>query len=142
MDGSARGSIGCGIRPIEWEVNHPERQPDPAATSESGPRSPSHAVRSVEVGEELETPRGWRYEVRVFWEGGRLTTHTADLSWADHDYWSTGSKPPSRVIESVVHVAAEALGPTTDTGGLPERFNASSLRRRVARLDERVRERL
>ena len=140
MDGSARGSIGCGIRPIQWDVSHPERQPDPAATRDGG--APNHAVRSVEVGEELETPKGWRYEVRVFWEGGRLTTHSADLSWADHDYWSGGSKAPSRVIEAVVHVAALAMGPTTEAGGLPGKFNASSLRRRVAGLDERVRERL
>ncbi|MFT5424083.1 MAG: hypothetical protein ACI89L_001875 [Phycisphaerales bacterium] len=121
-------------------MSHPERQPDPAATQDGG--APPHAVRSVEVGEELETARGWRYEVRVFWEGGRLTEHTADLSWADHDYWSGGSKAPSRVIEAVVHAAAITLGPTTDYGGLPERFNAASLRRLVAGFDERVRERL
>ena len=122
-------------------MSHPERQPDPAATHDGG-ASPPHAVRSVEVGEELETARGWRYEVRIFWEGGRLTSHTADLSWADHDFWSGGSKQPSRVIEAVVHVAAAAMGPTTDDGGLPEKFNASSLRRRVLGLDERVRERV
>lgn len=94
------------------------------------------------MGEELETAKGWRYEVNVFWEGGRLTRHTADLSWADHDHWCGGSKQPSRVIEVVIQVAGIALGPTTDGGGLPEKFNASSLRGRVLGLDDRVRERV
>jgi len=96
------------------------------------------AVRSVEAGEETETPHAWRYVLRVFWEGGRLTTHDATLRWADHDHWSGGTHPPSRVIEAAAHAAATALGPDS----LPARFDASTLRRLVTDLDARIRERL
>lgn len=109
----------------------PARDPD-------RPDTPTHTpvVRSVEAAEETETERAWRYTVRIFWEGGRLTTHAATLRWADHDHWSGGAHPPSRVMEAAVQAAGATLGPDA----LPDRFDASSLRRLVTDLDARIRE--
>ncbi|MFG0307219.1 MAG: hypothetical protein ACF8Q5_13500 [Phycisphaerales bacterium JB040] len=116
---------------------NPARDPDQpdAGTHPPRPSSPP-GVRSVEATEETEAARAWTYTLRVFWEGGRLTTHAATLRWADHDHWSGGAHPPSRVLECVARAAAETLGPDA----LPTRFDASSLRRRVKDLDARVRE--
>lgn len=93
-----------------------------------------HKVVSVEVGEEGETDRGWSYRVRIQWASGDPTDLQLALSWHDHDHWSGGAIPPSRVAEGVLRMAGEALGPA----GLPPRCDAATLRRLVPGLSERL----
>lgn len=92
-------------------------------------------VGSVKVGPEREAARGWSYAVSVRWGDGRVSEHEVTLSHHDYEHWCGGVEPPSRVAERGVRVGAEALGPE-----LPRRFDLSQLRRRVARLDEQMRE--
>jgi len=91
-------------------------------------------IASVEIGPETEGGRGWSYEVRVVWMDDAETEHRVTLSWHDHDHWSGGANPPSRVASAVVRAAGEALGREK----LPGRFDAATLRRLVPGLDERL----
>ncbi|MEZ6318527.1 MAG: hypothetical protein R3B49_07215 [Phycisphaerales bacterium] len=92
-------------------------------------------VAAVDVGPETETPRGWSYDLRVVWMDDAETEHTVTLSWHDHDHWSGGANPPSRVVAAVVRVAGDALGREK----LPARFDAATARRWVPTLDETLR---
>jgi hypothetical protein len=82
-------------------------------------------VAKIEVITEEEAAQGWRYRVRLTRPDGRETEHEVGLSWADHEYWSGGTAPPSRVVEAVVRylVGRERERP------IPARFDAATARR-------------
>ncbi len=92
----------------------------------------------MDVGAETETPGGWSYEVTIAWPDGVETEHTISLSWADHDHICSGAAPPSRVVEIMVDVLTREL----DAEHVPARLDASTLRRVISDLDERIRARL
>lgn len=92
---------------------------------------------TVDVRQERETLRGWTYEV-VLTRGQGTSIHQVSLSWADHDYWSGGSLPPSRVIEAVLAWLADEHPEFAWT----ERFDASTVRRRFPGVDETLGRRL
>lgn len=85
------------------------------------------AVFNIE--REEATDRGWRFSVSVIDTGGRSTSHRLDVSWADYNLWSAdGGDAPAAVAEAVIgfvldHVAAD------DSAPLPDRFDASMVRR-------------
>ncbi|MEM1329865.1 MAG: hypothetical protein AAGG07_04820 [Planctomycetota bacterium] len=94
-----------------------------------------------EIGNEHEVERGWEYEVTR--HAGDATAHTVRLDWRDHDHWSGGSAPPSRVIAAVLDALADAIEQGARTPEpLPEQFDASTVRRWTPGLDESVRDRL
>lgn len=95
----------------------------------------------IDVRSERETARGWSYDVAVTDADGAVTTHEITLSWVDHDHWSGGSAPPSRVVEAVLSavLAAEADAPPLRPGDLPARFDLATLRRWAPDLDEHLR---
>lgn len=97
--------------------------------SDPGPR-PTGGAR-VEVLTEREVERGWEHQVRVETDCGDESEHTVRLDWADHDRWSGGRCPPSRVSEALV------LWLVTNAADrpLPERFDASTARRWYPDLD-------
>ncbi len=85
---------------------------------------------------ERDGDRGWSFEVaRV---GERETISTMTLGWADYDWWSPdGRDTPSAVALAVVTVFRRALE-AVDGSPLPERFDASVVRRRIGGGDELI----
>lgn len=84
---------------------------------------------TVSIESERETAVGWSYAVTID-RGGDVTRHEVTLSWADHNYWSGGQAPPSKVVEALVSALLEVEGLD-----LPRRFDASTARRWSRRLD-------
>ena len=95
------------------------------------------------IGTEREVDRGWEYEVALE-TSSSASTHLVRLDWRDHDHWSGGNAPPSRVIEVVLGVLADSREAASgqEPEGLPERFDASTVRRWAPSLDQAVRKRL
>lgn len=91
-------------------------------------------VVKVEVFTEEDSGRGWQYRVRVVRADGRASEHEVGLSWADHEYWSGGSAPPSKVVEAVVRYCAER----ETERELPARFDAATARRWWPGMDAEV----
>lgn len=91
----------------------------------------------MQVETERETPGGWSFSIRIRMPGVAPTTHELSLSWPDYEFWSHGLISPSRIAEAVVRATIE-LAPEFR---LPERFDASTCRRRAGgrALDEWVR---
>ena len=98
------------------------------------PGTTPHRIASVRIDAERETDRGWSYRASIQWAHAPPAEVELSLSWHDHDHWSGGAIPPSRVAEGVLRMAGEALGPS----GLPARCDAATLRRLVPGLSERL----
>ncbi len=93
----------------------------------------------VEVAEEHEVQRGWRFALRSIGPGGECYSHDLTLAWVDYDWWCPdGSQQPSRVALAVAEVMHHALS----GGELPSRFDASTVRRSVPDADALIRRRL
>lgn len=58
-------------------------------------------MAKIEVQTEEETGRGWIYHA-IADHGGRKSEHSVKLAWVDHELWSGGRVPPSRVIEALL----------------------------------------
>lgn len=90
----------------------------------------------IRIGEETDTAVGWSYEVFVeaFVNGeASESRHVVTLSWHDHDHWTGGANPPHTLIAGLV-------GLLIDEGvDLPKKFDASTARRWLPNLDERLR---
>ena len=102
----------------------------------AGPNDREPGGLSVEVGEEHETDRGWRYEVTVSRGPDRARLIGVTLSWPDHDALSGGAVGPSVVVGACIEVAAAAMEK------LPARCDIATLRRLVERFDASVKSKL
>jgi hypothetical protein len=71
-------------------------------------------------------------------DGGARSEHSVTLAWVDHDYWSGGRCPPSRVVEALFQV----LTAHEDEWPIPPRFDAATARRRIPLLDSEMHARL
>lgn len=91
-------------------------------------------MAEIEIISEREIEQGWRFEVAVY-RDGRRTTHQLDLSWPDYDYWCAGAAAPESVAAAVVRFLIEQRPEVA----LPERFDASTVRRRTPDIDGRIR---
>lgn len=88
---------------------------------------------TVEIIEEREGPRGWAYDACVRRAAGEQRLELS-LAFVDHDHWSGGRVPPSRVAQRVLELLVEL-----DPGRvLPNRFDAATARRWVPALDDRM----
>jgi hypothetical protein len=85
----------------------------------------------VRVESERERASGWQFEVVVVGTGER---RTLTLSWADHERWTGGARPPSETAERVARFVVER----GLLARLRERFDASTVRRIDPGLDEAV----
>lgn len=92
-------------------------------------------VRTIEIHSEREATRGWVYTVVLHRSDGASSEHEVSLAWADHDYWSGGALPPSKVVERVIQFALEHRAEED----FPARFDAARVRRWLPRLDETFR---
>ena len=91
---------------------------------------------AAEIGRELQGPNGWSFEVTLSRPGAEATRHDMSLSWVDYEYWCHGQSSPSRVAQAVLDNILAARPELT----LPPRFDASTCRRWVRNLDERMAE--
>lgn len=85
----------------------------------------------VEIVSETEHGRGWRFVAEIH-EPGATRNVEMTLSWADHERWSGGAKPPS-------DVAAQALRFASSHALLPKlgnKFDASTIRRMAPELED------
>ena len=103
-----------------------------------GQDNPVAAGRAaVEVGREHESPQGWRFELSILRSGAQdPSRHDITLAWVDYEFWSHGQTSPSSTAQMVVECLLAAKPELT----LPPRFDASTCRRWVRDLDERVAE--
>jgi hypothetical protein len=95
-------------------------------------------MAKVDVKEETEAERGWLYRVLVEDDAGQTTQHAVSLSWADHDHWSGGRRPPSRVVEAVLEFVLSHRIPVA----LPAKFDAARARRWLPEIDAQLRSEL
>jgi len=85
----------------------------------------------VEIVSETEHGRGWRFIAEIQ-EPGVSRKVEITLSWADHERWSAGAKPPSEVAAQALRFAASnALLPR-----LGSKFDASTIRRMAPGLED------
>lgn len=103
-----------------------------------GPDNPVAASRTaVDIGLEHEAPHGWRFELSLARPGAsEPSRHEMTLSWVDYEFWCHGQMSPSRIAQIVVESLIAAKPELT----LPPRFDASTCRRWVRDLDERIAE--
>ena len=90
-------------------------------------------MSTVRIIEEHEGPRGWRYDAEID-RGGEPERVEMTLAYVDHDHWSGGRVPPSKLAQRVLEVLLE-FEPSLP---MPERFDASTARRWSAGLDDRL----
>lgn len=91
---------------------------------------------NIRVLTEVDAAQAWRFKIAVPADAGHATEISVVLSWVDYEYWSHGQASPSRVAEVVVRALLDAQPDRP----LPTSFDASTARRWVRDLDERVRE--
>lgn len=103
-----------------------------------GQHNPVAANRpAVEIGREHEAAQGWRFELSLSRAAAaEPTRHDMTLSWVDYEFWCHGQMSPSRVAQIVIEALLSAKPELT----LPPRFDASTCRRWVRDLDERIAE--
>jgi len=91
-------------------------------------------VAQVQIENEQETESGWRFSVRI---GGGATSQSSlalilTMSWADYDYWSSGTEPPSEIARHVI----EFLLSQRPSAEFPTRFDAATVRRWLPKIDQ------
>ena len=85
-------------------------------------------MAKVEIDTEQESGRGWEYHAKVSrgpGGAGQTSEHTVKLAWVDHEHWSGGRVPPSKVIESLLEFLVER----EEKHAIPAKFDASTVRR-------------
>lgn len=80
----------------------------------------------------------WDYMVLVEHDSGATTEHRIRLSWLDHEHWSGGRVPPSKVVQTVV----EQLIAHGMNGSLPEKFDAARARRWFPGIDQELKDQM
>lgn len=107
-----------------------------AAGGAAVPRSTFKHMSRIDVQTEVENAQSkcWDYTVVVEDDAGHASSHQVRLSWLDHEHWSGGRVPPSKVIEAVLECLLSHGMKTT----LPERFDAARARRWIPGIDREL----
>ncbi len=86
---------------------------------------------AARVLEEHETAHGWSFRLALdHAPDSPAAEHEMTLSWVDHDHWTGGAVPPSRLAERLMTILA------TRVPNLPPRFDAARARRWVPEIDD------
>jgi hypothetical protein len=88
---------------------------------------------SIDVMTEIDSPRGWTFEVRVQ-DGGETREFEVSLSWAEYDLWSRGQVAPERVVES----AFVFLLKNEPLSAIKQRFDCALIRRYFPQVDSEL----
>jgi hypothetical protein len=86
----------------------------------------------IEVHSEQETGHGWSYQARIVRDSGQESAHAVTLAWVDHEHWTGGALPPSRVVEALLRFLLER----EEEHPIPPKFDASTARRWYPEVDE------
>ncbi len=100
------------------------------------PSLPDHP--RLEINHEREIPRGWAYAVVMHFPDASVTRHVVSLSWHDHDYWTSGRRPPSDTVELVLTCLLTARPALA----LPPHFDLAKARRWYPAIDRELATRL
>ncbi len=95
-------------------------------------------VAKVTVERETEGEHGWSYAVSVRDGQQPARTLTVTLAWVDYEHLCGGRVAPERIARAVVELLLEHW----KDGPIPERFDASTVRRWVPGMDHQVRDRV
>ena len=102
----------------------------------SGPVTELFGVSFISVQNEIETGRGWGYDVVVVAHDDAPERRIrVTLSWADYEYWSHGSRAPAEIVRRLVEYLFAQNGFTP-----PDRFDAATARRWFPSIDEHLSE--
>lgn len=86
---------------------------------------------AARVLEEHETPHGWSFRLALDQGPDHPTSeYEMTLSWVDHDHWTGGMVPPSRLAECLLVLLAARVP------ALPTRFDAARARRWAPEIDD------
>ena len=86
---------------------------------------------TIKIDGEHGTQHGWLFTLCIEWGDGVSSEHEITMSWVDHEHLVGGAVPPSVIAERAAKLAAAHFGQIE----LPERFDVSSLRRRIDNFD-------
>lgn len=89
-------------------------------------------MAAVQIQREEEIESGWRFTVEVAGSAEAPARLTFTLSWADYDHWSRGMERPSEVARQVLEFLLTRRLPHD----LPERFDASTVRRWLPEIEQ------
>lgn len=93
------------------------------------------ATVQVIILSEEEAGPGWTFVAEVQAPGDRVRRHEVHLSWADYNRWSPGgSDRPESIAAAVLRYLYEWNLPER----LPERFDASTVRRADPEADQEI----
>lgn len=98
-----------------------------------------HAMIAPRVLRENDTAHGWSHQVEIQTQAGQARTLTVQLSYQDYEYWSGGSRPPEQVTLALVECLLEPGPDSNVPSPLPDTFDASTARRWLPDLDNRLR---
>lgn len=88
-------------------------------------------MAKIDIQTEEEVGRGWVYHALVE-HAGQKTEHTVKLAWVDHELWSGGRVPPSKVIEALIAFVVD------QKRELPASFDAATVRRWFPEVDREL----
>lgn len=89
------------------------------------------APPAARVLEEHETAHGWSFRLAIDrGPDAPAAEHEMALSWVDHDHWTGGTTPPSRLAERLLTILVVRVS------DLPARFDAARARRWVPEIDD------
>lgn len=86
----------------------------------------------AEVLEEHEGTTGWIFRVAITRPDETTQEHEISMAWVDHDHWTGGLVPPSKLVRHLATIVANAKP------DLPPRFDAARARRWMPDLDDRL----
>lgn len=89
------------------------------------------SVAEIEIQTEEESGRGWVYHASID-RLGKKTEHVVSLAWVDHELWSGGRVPPSKVMEALIAFVIE------QGHEVPANFDAATVRRWLPVVDREL----
>ncbi len=93
-------------------------------------------MAAIHILREEEIESAWRFTVQVARAEAAPATLAFTLSWADYDHWSHGMERPSEVARQVLEFVLERRA----LRDLPQRFDASTVRRWWPEIDRAFRQ--
>ncbi|TVQ52743.1 MAG: hypothetical protein EA377_09605 [Phycisphaerales bacterium] len=93
-------------------------------------------MAQIEILSEEVAENGWRFQLQVLDDAGGLRRYAVSLAWVDYNHWSPdGADAPAAVAEAALRCLLDCAAPSME---VPERFDASVVRRMVPDADAEI----